>query len=107
MTNVPAGLAFVEASASGYATTNQFADVLLGETTTGVDFNLRRAPLTLSIALAVELRFSAWSSVHYVLQFSSDMSLWYDDESITGAGAEVVRYRLVDAPHRFWRVTQN
>ncbi len=107
LTNVPAGLAFVEASASGYATTNQFADVLLGETTTGVDFNLRRAPLTLSIALAVELRFSAWSGVHYVLQFSSDMSLWYDDESITGAGAEVVRYRLVDAPHRFWRVKQN
>jgi hypothetical protein len=107
LTNGPAGLAFVEASASGYATTNQFADVLLGQTTTGVDFNLQRAPLTLSIALAVELRFFAWSGVHYVLQFSSDMSLWYDDESITGAGAEVVRYRLVDAPHRFWRVKQN
>ena len=107
LTNVPAGLAFVEASASGYATTNQFADVLLGQTTTGVDFNLQKAPLTLSIALAVELRFFAWSGVHYVLEYSSDMSQWYDDESITGAGAEVVRYRLVDAPHRYWRVKQN
>jgi hypothetical protein len=109
LTNVPAGLAFVEASASGYAPTNQFADVLLGQTTTDVDFELQTAPLTLSIALAVELRFFAWSGMHYVLQFSSNVSpaQWYDDENITGAGAEVVEYRLVDAAHRFWRVKQN
>ena len=107
LTNVPAGLAFVEASASGYATTNQFADVLLGQTTTDVDFNLQKGPLMLSIAPAVELRFFAWAGVRYVLQFSSDLSQWYDDENITGAGADAVRYRLVDASHRFWQVKQN
>lgn len=106
LTNVPAGLAFVEASASGYATTNQFADVILGQTTTDVDFALTKAPLKLSIALAVELRFYGWPGVHYVLQYSSDLVHWYDDESITGAGADVVRYRLADAAHRFWRVQQ-
>jgi hypothetical protein len=106
LANVPAGLAYIEASAAGYATTNQFADVILGQTTTGVDFELQKAPLTLSIALAVELRFFAWSGTHYVLQFSSDMTQWYDDESVTGAGAEVIRYRLVDTPHRYWKVKQ-
>jgi hypothetical protein len=64
-------------------------------------------PLMLSIAPAVELRFFAWAGVRYVLQFSSDLSQWYDDENITGAGADAVRYRLVDASHRFWQVKQN
>jgi hypothetical protein len=83
--------------------------VVVGVTTTGVDFTFPRAPLVLSVSVvpAVELRFFAWSSVHYVLQFSNDVSQWFDDESITGAGDEVVRYRLADAAHRYWRVKQN
>ena len=102
---VPAGLAFLEASADGYAPTNQFADVIANKVTSDVNFSLSRS-LVLSIAPAVQLRFFALAGLEYTLQYSSDLAAWTDDERITGAGAEVIRYRLADADHRFWQVKQ-
>ena len=106
LTNVPAGLAFVAASAGGYSPTNQFANVLAGQTTTGVDFSLHAAPLSLAIASAVQLSFFGRTGLNYLLQYSADFGTWTNDESIPGTGAEAVRYRLVDNAHRFWRVEQ-
>jgi len=82
LTNVPAGLAFVEASAGGYTPANRTADVVVGVTTTGVDFTFQRAPLALSVAPAVELRFFAWSSVHYGRQPTSRVCLGPDDVAV-------------------------
>jgi hypothetical protein len=106
LTNVPAGLAFVQAFAGGYSSTNQFADVTTGQTTTGVDFSLQPASLTLAVASAVQLSFFGRSGLNYLLQYSSDFAIWTDDASITGTGTEVVLWRLVDSAHRFWRVKQ-
>lgn len=107
LAGVPAGLAFVQAAGMGYAPTNCTTDVIADQTLSNVDFVLPPAPLTLSIAHAVLLRFFAWSGKNYALQYSGDFVRWFDDEGITGIGAEEIRYRLTDTVHQFWRVKQN
>jgi len=110
---VPAGLAFVQASAKGYLNAGRSVDVVAGQTTSGVDFVLQRGPLVLSIDRlavtppAVNLSFIAFSGFSYTLQTATNLGQWMDDETIPGPGAEVSRTRPIANTRQFWRVKQN
>lgn len=106
LTGVPAGLAFVEASAAGYVTKSSNVDLLAGQTVSGVNFELPRAASSLSIYPAVELEFFGFAGSQYALQYSADLKQWADDEVIAGEDKLVNRFRSTrNADRRFWRVT--
>ncbi len=105
ITGVPAGLAFVEASASGYQTKSRTVDLVAGQTVQSVNFDLPRGGTTLSIYVAVELEFFGHVGATYVVQYSPDLEHWTDDETIIGEGKLVTRFRSTrNANARYWRV---
>lgn len=108
LTNVPAGLAYVTASAAGYESASRFADVIGGQTTPDVDFVLKvDTAFRLNIYVAVELEFFARQGETYVLQYSADLTTWHNDEQITGNNQWVSRLRSTrPAAQRYWRAVE-
>lgn len=105
LTNVPAGLAFVSATAPGHQEKSTTVDVVAGQTIQNVDFALPRGALELNIYSAVELEFFAVTDVHYVLQYSNDLATWHDEETVTGHDDWVIRFRSTRPPtQKYWRV---
>ncbi|MCL4177657.1 MAG: carboxypeptidase regulatory-like domain-containing protein [Verrucomicrobia bacterium] len=105
LTNVPAGLAYVTASAAGYESASRFAEIIVGQTTPDVDFVLAvDTTFRLNIYVAVELEFFARQGENYVLQYSADLTTWHNDEQITGSNQWVSRLRSTrPATQRYWR----
>jgi hypothetical protein len=102
---VPAGLAYVTANAQGYAAAARTVDVIAGQTVQNFNFNLTRSPFALSIYPAVELEFFGHTGVSYILEYSSNMTNWFEDEQIVGTGVLVSRLRPTrPQDRRFWRV---
>jgi len=108
LNNVPAGLAYVTASATGYQSASRFADVITGQTTTNVNFVLKLSDeFKLNIYVAVELEFFARQGSTYVLQYSPNLQAWQNDEQITGNNQLLVRFRSTrPAAQRYWRVVR-
>jgi len=108
LTDVPSGLAYVTASAAGYASASRFADVIAGQTTADVDFVLKTdTAFRLNIYVAVELEFFARQGETYVLQYSADLQTWQNDEQIAGNNTWVSRLRSTrPATQRYWRAVQ-
>ncbi len=108
LTGVPAGLAYVTASAVGYQDASRFADVIAGETTPDVDFVLKVSDeFRINIYVAVELEFFGQQGATYVLQYSPDLQTWQTDEQITGNNQWVIRFRATRPPtQRYWRVVR-
>ena len=108
LSEVPAGLAYVSASAAGYLSASRFADVIAGQTTPDVDFVLKvDNTFRLNIYVAVELEFFGRQGVAYVLQYSPDLVVWQDEEQITGANQWVTRLRSTrPAAQRYWRAVE-
>ena len=110
---IPAGLALVQAAANGYVSGSKTVDVVAGTTTPNVNFALQRAPFRLYINRAtitppsVELRFFGYPSVSYTLQYSTNLSEWFDDESMMGSGDFINRTRPAEMVQRYWRARQN
>jgi Carboxypeptidase regulatory-like domain len=105
LTGVPAGLAFIEASAPGYETRSRSVDLLSGQTVSGVNLELPYAAAKLSIFVAVELEFFARAAAKYALQYSPELQQWINDEIIVGEGKLVTRFRSTrTADKRYWRV---
>lgn len=108
LTNIPAGLAYVSAAASGFQTASRFADVVAGQTTSNINLALKvDETFRLQIYTAVELEFFGVQGAAYLLQYSSDLETWHDDEQIAGNNQWVIRFRSTrPATHRYWRAVK-
>lgn len=105
--NVPAGLARVVATATGYESAADIFDVTAGETVSGSNLQLEPAPFSLNIYLAVELEFFARADRTYELQYSGDLENWFSDEEITGDGLTAIRFRPTrHVEQRYWQVVE-